>query len=159
MPLFSLRPLCFVFSNIIETSDALDLKILHDITRGLSDLSDSVSSIRQVQQLCTSLLDLYTNFVEKMYSRRSQGVRPRAVPHVTNQDRFNNELSSSIPLVPALSADAVTIDSPSDQFQDDQMDLIMTSDFSQQRSLDMSIFDNQVNWEIFYSQQQLDLPT
>ncbi|KAF4938591.1 hypothetical protein CGCF245_v004390 [Colletotrichum fructicola] len=64
-PLFPLRPIYFVFRNVIESLDALDLKILQDLAKGLDGPAKSHHSILEVQRLCTSLVNLYTEFSEK----------------------------------------------------------------------------------------------
>ena len=63
VPLFPLRPIYSVFSNIIATSDPLDLKLLQDTAIGLAPLAETHASMKAVHELCSSLIDLGTAFV------------------------------------------------------------------------------------------------
>ena len=82
IPLFPLRPLYFVFTNIVATSDDLDLKTLQDIAKGLSKRIDTSHSVFQIHRLCVSLIDLYTRYADRvMYSLEAQPVT-QAFPSV-----------------------------------------------------------------------------
>ncbi|PTU21453.1 hypothetical protein P175DRAFT_0522736 [Aspergillus ochraceoroseus IBT 24754] len=71
VPLFSLRPIYFIFSTLVATSEASDLDLLQDISRGLSPIDRSHYSLMEIKRLCDSLIELYKQFSERMrFSQR-----------------------------------------------------------------------------------------
>jgi hypothetical protein len=89
IPLFALRPLYFCFRHLVETSDAVDLKILQDIAKALKLPAQSHCLIREIEQLCHSFIKLYIDFKEAPHaikpSRPPVRVLPPAEP--TRYDR------------------------------------------------------------------------
>ncbi|KAL2783889.1 hypothetical protein BJX66DRAFT_344552 [Aspergillus keveii] len=89
IPLFALRPLYFCFRHLVETSDAVDLKILQDIAKALKLPAQLHCLIREIEQLCHSFIKLYIDFKEAPHaikpSRPPVRVLPPAEP--TRYDR------------------------------------------------------------------------
>ena len=63
--LVPLRPLYCLFSNIVATSDALDLKIIQDVAKRLPGLAKTHRSIIAIDSLCNFLVDLNTEYSRK----------------------------------------------------------------------------------------------
>ncbi|KKK26011.1 hypothetical protein AOCH_000446, partial [Aspergillus ochraceoroseus] len=73
IPLFTLRPIFFLFRNVVATFDALDLRLIQDVAERLKGMSKTLLSILTIERLCNSLLNIYSNFAENLiYSRHSR---------------------------------------------------------------------------------------
>ena len=66
IPLFPLRPLYFVFTNAVSTSDTVDIMDLQEITRALSTKVDIGPSFFQIHRLCRSLTEIYTAYASRV---------------------------------------------------------------------------------------------
>ncbi|RAH68326.1 fungal specific transcription factor domain-containing protein [Aspergillus aculeatinus CBS 121060] len=89
VPLFTLRPVFFLFRSMVIFSDALDLKLMQDVSEKLGLLAPSRHCLAALHQLCKSLVDMYAGFAERaIYQRHRQiptnrplvGQPPAALP-------------------------------------------------------------------------------
>ncbi|EXJ66479.1 uncharacterized protein A1O5_10631 [Cladophialophora psammophila CBS 110553] len=100
VPLFTLRPLYHLFSNLVATSNALDLKLIQDVGKDLAALPKELGPIQAVGQLCISFDKLYTEFSEKIMSLRtlhSEEPSQRNQPAFATNSHFNNQSQSLAP--------------------------------------------------------------
>ncbi|KAJ5361869.1 hypothetical protein N7541_002713 [Penicillium brevicompactum] len=73
VPLFTLRPVFVLFRSMVIFSDALDLKLMQDVSERLDLLASSRHCLAALHQLCKSLVDMYAKFAEKaIYQRHRQ---------------------------------------------------------------------------------------
>lgn len=174
VPLFPLRPLYFVFTNIIETSDTMDLKILQDIAKGLEGPCKSLHSILEIRQLCTSLLSLYADFAEQsMCSPTTQDTLQLEDSHpVYYNSRVGTSMQDSQIRAPfpsgALPAGYhMSNNTPKGyhrQLNGPSVDLsaIPNNDIVQMGGcvpsmpIDRAFFDQQVDWELFFTHSVTD---
>lgn len=169
VPIFPLRPVYFVFSNIVQTSDALDLKLLQDISKHITIPAQKNHSIMEVGRLCSSLVDKYTEFAEKiMYAHRyrTQGVSSQnnvrhSAASFSSGSRngpssyIDNIIPQSMPMDTSTEPSIILTDYSEDvQAAEDQAQLIAAQQL-QENSL--ALFNQQVDWELFYSQHQIDM--
>lgn len=157
VPLFPLRPIYSVFSNIVATSDPLDLKLLQDTANGLDSLAQNHASMRAVHKLCSSLIDLCKTFfkttepgqtihppqfgpigsataqVQEREGVRQQG-RPKIVAHHSG--------GRATPLQSQALAGHITQEQP----------IFPVNNHSQGRYH----FDDDLDWELFCAQPSLD---
>ncbi|PCD26098.1 hypothetical protein AU210_012530 [Fusarium oxysporum f. sp. radicis-cucumerinum] len=66
LPLYSLRPLYCIFSNVILKSDTLDLKLMQDVAASLRSLASKECFASSVSKLFDSFLGLYDHFASKV---------------------------------------------------------------------------------------------
>ena len=105
VPLFTLRPVFFLFRRVVATSDALDLKLIQDLGNGLRVFSETHHSVRIVEQLCSSLVDLYAKFAEKViYKRREFNTDRELLLHheAMNEDIVSTQEQAHLPWLTAV---------------------------------------------------------
>lgn len=166
VPLFPLRPIYSVFSNIVATSDPLDLKLLQDTAIGLAPLAPTYTSMKAVHELCSSLIDLCTAFVRN--TETSQGL-PSSQFGLTGsftpstgqiQEREGVRQQGRPKTVPSNPAGQSTV-VPGNTNQElhgpvaQEQSLLAGNDNFQNRYH----FDDDLDWELFCAQPSLDFFT
>lgn len=149
----------------------MDLKILQDIAKALEGPAQSLHSIMEIQRLCTSLLNLYADFAERsMCSPGSQdppepdNIRQiyqaqGAVPAMRSQS-IRRPTSGQMAFTTGYPTNGVSayrhqssetvIDPPIHNLQDFSL-------LGNGPPIDPTFFDQQVNWELFFTQPVGDL--
>lgn len=83
---------------MVATSDALDLRLLTDVSDSLESLSKSHHSIMAITKLCNSLFTLYRDFTDKaVYTRPSpplDGMKRRF--HHTQENQLHNQAATGM---------------------------------------------------------------
>lgn len=151
----------FVFSNVIETSSTLDLKILQDLLRHLTASAQKLNTFMETHRLCNAFIELYEGFTKKL---RSNPSNPRPSGDFSVHDRDGDthtqhhsrrQINTSLPVTPMTAHSSLDRNLP--------VDLTTSTILEQQpcdfvpESLDTFVFDQQVDWELFYQQPEVDM--
>ncbi|KAK6371599.1 hypothetical protein LTS17_008850 [Exophiala oligosperma] len=157
VPLYPLRPIYSVFSNIVATSDPLDLKLLQDTANGLDSLAQNHASMKAVHKLCSSLIELCATFFKNTEASQTihpsqfglMGPAPGHVPEregPRQQSRPKNVAHNSggraTPLQNHSFGGHITQEQP----------MFAVKDYSQGKYH----FDDDLDWELFCAQPSLD---
>lgn len=166
VPLFPLRPMYIVFSNIVATSDPLDLKLLQDTATGLHPLAQTHASMKAVHELCSSLIDLCTAFVRN--TETSQGLQSSQLGLTGSNTPSTGQIQEreglrqqGRPKIVPLNPAGQSIVAPGNFNQElqgpmaQEQSILAGSDNFQTRYH----FDDDLDWELFCAQPSLDFFT
>jgi hypothetical protein len=153
--------LYFVFSNVIETSSTLDLKILQDLLHHLTIPAEKLNTVMEIRRLCNAFIELYTDFTEQRRSNQSN-TGPYGDKSLQDHNRDTHiQQHSQRQTNVNLSATSMAAHGSLDR--NAQVDLTAQiipgqepSNFHSEPS-DPFIFDQQFDWELFYQQPEVDM--